>query len=121
MKEEPLRVMVVDDDPDVCETLADALAVSGCTTLACADAAAAQRSFAEFDPHCVMVDVRMSGMDGLDLARWIRGRAAGDVVLIAMSGVSPSDHRVAATFDLVDHWFEKPVDPAVFQRVLRVS
>lgn len=81
------------------------------------DGAAALALVDTFEPHCVLLDVRMPGVDGLELARQVRARHE-DVVLIAMSGFGVEDSRVAATFDLVDHYFEKPLNLNAIAKVL---
>jgi CheY-like chemotaxis protein len=68
----------------------------------------------------VLLDLLMPGMDGYDLARRLRGRAAGKrPLLVAVSGcASPDDHRKSAQAG-IDLHLDKPVDPGVLVGVLR--
>jgi DNA-binding response OmpR family regulator len=57
-------------------------------------------------------------MDGLALARRLRAVHGNDIVLIAVTGHSPEEEKVAATFNAVDYWFTKPIDLDRLQQVL---
>ena len=61
----------------------------------------------------------MPGLAGPELISQVRA-SHEDVVLIAMSGLGADDHRVAAMLDLVDHYFEKPVDLDALVNLLAV-
>lgn len=104
-----VRVVVVDDSADAAEGLAVYLGQSGYATRTASDGAAALALVQTFLPHCVLLDVNMPGMDGLEFARHMRTRFVDDVVLIAVTGAPPSDATVKATFGLVDHYLQKPI------------
>ena len=111
------RILVVDDNEDAVEMTGCWLKDRGYAVATATDGAAALALVDTFQPHCVFLDVRMPGIDGLELARQERARH-DDIVLIAMSGFSVDDSRVAATFDLVDHYFEKPLNLDAVAKVL---
>lgn len=111
------RILIVDDNQDAVDIMAQWLGAHGYAVETASDGAAALALMDGFQPHCVILDVRMPGLDGLELTRQLRTRY-GDVVLIAVSGFGADDSRVAATFDLVDHYFEKPVNLDVLGKVL---
>ena len=72
----------------------------------------------EFKPHCVLLDIGMPGMDGLELTKGMRELYRDDVVLIAITGSASDDERVAETFARVDHYLRKPIDPEQLQKIL---
>jgi len=81
----PVRLMTVDDQPDFG---AAARAIVACTpgfelVGQARDGATALRDAAELDPDMVIVDVRMPGMDGLELADRLRAADRTRVVVLA--------------------------------------
>jgi DNA-binding response OmpR family regulator len=113
-----VRVVVVDDANESAEGLASYLDLNGYATRIANDGTAALAIAQTFVPHCVLLDVNMPGMDGLELARRLRQQFVDDVVLIAITGAAPSDTIVKATFGLVDHYLQKPIDFAELDKIL---
>lgn len=112
-----MTVYVVDDCKDASDSLAALLSALGHQSLACYRAEEALERVAQEKPDCVMLDITMSGMDGLGLARQLRTRFGDDIVLVAVTGTPPDDPLVQATFDTVDHYFEKPVSLEQIQKL----
>ncbi|MEX2610331.1 MAG: sigma-54 dependent transcriptional regulator [Gemmatimonadota bacterium] len=78
-----LRILLVEDDEAVRRSLADALTDEGAEVHAVASAEEALGRVAELAPDVVVSDIRMPGMDGLELLRTLRERCpAVDVVLV---------------------------------------
>jgi two-component system OmpR family response regulator len=71
----PLRVLVVDDEPSICELLSMALRYEGWDVRTAADGTAAVRTAREFRPDTVVLDVMLPDMDGLDVLRRLRADA----------------------------------------------
>ncbi len=107
---EEVRVLVVDDSADAAETLATLLTLNGYAVKTAADGLEALDVVARFDPHCVIFDINMPNLDGLQLATKLRQQHCDHIVLIAITGASVRDSRVAATFSMADHYLLKPVD-----------
>lgn len=117
-QEDKVRVVIVDDVPDLCETLALHLQLDGYEVQCAHGAVAALELVAHFGPHCVLLDVHMPGVDGLELARTLRGRYGDDIVLVAVTGHPATDRRVADAFVVVDHYLQKPIDLEALRKVL---
>lgn len=60
------EVLVVDDDPDVCRTLAKLLTHEGFRVRACCDPMTALLAAIDSPPDLVLLDVEMPGMDGIE-------------------------------------------------------
>lgn len=118
MKNDDVRVLVVDDSVDAADALAQILEDYGYVVQTAHDGAQALSLVDGFQPHCVLLDIDMPGIDGLELTRTLRERHRDDIVLIAVTGWGAGDPRVAQTFTLVDHYVSKPWDPADIQKLL---
>ncbi|HEY3633681.1 MAG TPA: response regulator [Caldimonas sp.] len=118
MSQDDVRVLVVDDVADAAEALAETLGLSGYKVQVAETGARALALIEEQQPHCVLLDIGMPGMDGNDLARTLRARYGDDIVLIAVTGREHDDERVSDTFARVDHYLQKPVDPDVLRKLL---
>jgi CheY-like chemotaxis protein len=118
LMDETVRVMVVDDEPDVAATLAEALALDGYEVRIASDGNEAILLVQTFHPHCVLFDIDMPGLDGSELSERLRQLYGDDIVLIAMTGWSEKDRRVADTFARVDHYLQKPIELKALSKAL---
>ncbi|MDQ2780680.1 MAG: response regulator [Pseudomonadota bacterium] len=115
---EPVRVLVVEDQPDTAEVLALILERNGYQVAVAHDGLSALALVDESPPHCLLLDVKMPGLNGAELARRVRERHGNDIVLIAISGGNTDDAQVVDTFARVDHYLHKPIDAAMLTKVL---
>jgi DNA-binding response OmpR family regulator len=108
-----MRILVADDDHDAVSMLEALLYDEGHQVQGVykgIDVLSAMRSF---DPDAVVLDIKMPGMNGYDVARAIRERyGSARPLLIAVSGhfKKGSDHVLAQLVGF-DHLFPKPCDP----------
>jgi two-component system, chemotaxis family, CheB/CheR fusion protein len=65
----PHRVLVVDDNRDIANSVAALLRLLGHTVLPAYDGATAVALAASFKPEIAIIDLMMPGMDGFELAR----------------------------------------------------
>ncbi|MEO7337532.1 MAG: response regulator [Caldimonas sp.] len=120
--DDDVRVVVVDDDPDVAASIAEALEFDGYRVRIAEDGTRALVLIAEFLPHCVLLDVDMPGMSGDELSALLRERHGDDIVLVAVTGMREQDARARGTFGRVDHYLRKPLDLGQLRRLLpRIS
>ncbi len=66
------RVLVVDDEPDAVELLQEFLTNKGYEVITASSGEEALRKVKEERPHLILLDVRMPGMNGLDVLRQVR-------------------------------------------------
>lgn len=112
----PYRVIIVDDHAESAEGLSELLAAWGHESHAAGDAEEALELLEAVDPHVVISDIGLPGMDGYELARRIRSMPGGDdVVLVALTGFSRFEDAGDSDFD---HMLVKPVDVDVLARLL---
>lgn len=104
------RIYIVDDDPAVCESTEALVSVLGYPTAAFTSAGDFLDSFDPAGAACVLLDVRMPGMDGLTLLERLgAGRAGVPVIMVTGHGDVPMAVRAmqAGAIDFV----EKPFEP----------
>lgn len=119
MNPNEVHVLVVDDVPDAAQSLATLLELHGYTVQTANSGEEALRLVAEAPPLCVILDIDMPGrVDGLELSKQLRALHGTHIVLIAVTGWPEEDPRVAETFEIVDHYLQKPVNPVVFGKLL---
>lgn len=98
-------ILVIDDDPDLCELLRKALEHEGHKVVTASDGMQAIRAYELNRPSMLFVDLMMPHLDGEELLR-VLGAPRPPVVLIT---ASVRREEVAEKFK-VDHALEKPFD-----------
>jgi CheY-like chemotaxis protein len=106
------RVLVVDDNVDAAESTAAFLRLEGHEVKTVADGAQALASFKVFDPHVIVLDIGLPGLDGFEVARRLRSRGdTSHALLIAVTGYGQREDRQRAAQAGFDYYFVKPTDP----------
>ena len=103
-------VFIVDDDVSVRDALALLLGVHGYRTAIFADAESFQRAYSpDCGKACLLVDIRMPGMDGLTLQKWLV-ESGSDLPVIVMTGHGDiGSAREAFRAQAID-FLEKPLN-----------
>ena len=102
-------VLIVDDDARIRASLAEALSRSGTTVRTAADASSALRCLAESPADIILADVRMPGMDGLELLRLLRERAP-QVAVVIMTAYDDLPTAASAMREGAADFLVKPLD-----------
>ena len=113
------RVLLIDDNLDAAESLAQLLALSGHDTRTAGDGAGGLRVAAAFRPEVVFCDLGLPGMSGYEVARSLRALPFGrEMILAALTGYGqPGDREKTAQAGFDAH-LVKPVDPSVIESFL---
>src|SRR6266487_2994333 len=82
------RILIVDDEPDTCANLSDILADLGYQVDTAFDGFAALELVKKGTYDVALLDLRMPGMDGLELYRRIREISAGTVAIVVTAYAS---------------------------------
>jgi FixJ family two-component response regulator len=115
--DEPM-VFVVDDDPAVCEALQGLLEAEGFRAAVFRSAEAFLAAYRPGPPGCLVLDMRMNGMNGLELqAKLEREQFGIPVIIITGHGNVPA--AVRAMKDGAVDFLEKPVDPQLLLQRIR--
>jgi DNA-binding NtrC family response regulator len=112
------RILVVDDASQARAALSELLRVEGYAVETAADGFKALGKLADFAPDVVLTDLKMPGMDGIELLRKIRSQDV-DVCVLIMTGFASVDSAVTAMKDGAADYLTKPLDLAELTGVLK--
>ena len=111
------RVLVVDDEPDAVELLQEFLTSKGYEVVTAFNGDEALRKVKAERPHLVLLDVRMPGMNGLDVLRKVR-EFDQEVGVIMVTAVNEEDTgREALKLGAFDY-IVKPLNLEYLERSL---
>jgi PAS domain S-box-containing protein len=113
------RVLVVDDNVDAAESLAELLDLAGHATRIAHDGEEALRTAYEFLPEVVFLDIGMPGKDGYEVAKELRQKPeTQQAVLVALTGWGARDDRARSRKAGFDHHLTKPAGLAAVEELL---
>jgi CheY-like chemotaxis protein len=118
---EQITILIVDDDPRIIEVLREGLEVlGGFRVVAAADGEQGLERFEDIRPHAVIIDVRMPGIDGYQLARAIRGDpATAQTPLVFLTAMAQDRDRYIGLASGADIYLIKPVAPSELVDAIR--
>lgn len=114
------RILIVDDDASVRRSLESILGTYGYDTLSAGSAEEALRIVDETAPDCVLLDVRMPGMDGLTTQEILStGAVSPPVIFITGHATVPSAVRAmkGGAFDFI----EKPINDELLVKSIEAA
>jgi len=116
-----LAVLVVEDEPDTAQTLAELVTRFGFTAHVEADGAAALGWAQEHEPDVILLDIGLpGGMDGHELARRLRAHPARKPpLLVAITGSAREEDRRRSEQAGIHLHLVKPVEPEAVEALLR--
>ena len=82
------RIVVVDDEPDLRDAVAEYLTAAGYDVTVAGDAAEMREIAATQQFSLAILDISMPGEDGLSLGRWLRSRMPVGLIFATASGAS---------------------------------
>jgi DNA-binding response OmpR family regulator len=120
MAESERHILVVDDEPDICENLRDILLDFGYRVDTAADGPSALALLERGAYDIALVDLKMPGMDGVELCRRIREQRTGTVGMILSAYVGT---QAAADATAAGAWrvLAKPINPAELMGLIEMS
>ena len=115
----PLRVLVVEDNVDAAESLANLLRLWNHVVNVVHDGRTALEAARVQQPEVVLLDIGLPGLDGYQVARRLREEVGLDhTLLVAMTGYGQPEDRRRSQEAGIDHHFVKPVEPIVLRNLL---
>jgi DNA-binding NtrC family response regulator len=101
------RILVVDDEPKIRDLIRRLLTREGYTVETAKSGDTALEELGRFRPDLLLSDIRMPGMDGLELLRRARSVDA-DLAFILITGYSSTETAVFAMREGVNDYISKP-------------
>ena len=103
----PVRVLVVDDEPDLADLVSTALRFDGCRTMTAGDADEAVRIARDFRPDIAVLDVMLPGDDGVRLLARLRADHP-DLPAVFLTARGETRDRIAGLRAGADDYIAKP-------------
>lgn len=116
MQDNP-KILVVDDDTGICETMCDILKNEGFQATSAASGQEALEKCAQTHYDLALLDIHMPGMDGVETLRAIK-RLDRKVRVVMITGFEGEDAAAQAMEAGAEAVFRKPVDVASFLPLL---
>jgi two-component system alkaline phosphatase synthesis response regulator PhoP len=112
---DPIKILVVDDEPDILQILTYNLEKEGYVVLTASDGAAGVRIAEKEHPTLIVLDIMMPKMDGVAVCRYLREKPEFANTLIAFLTAREEDNSQIAALDFGgDDYITKPIRPKVF-------
>ncbi len=116
---ESRRVLIVEDNVDAAESLAQVVELFGHRPEIAPDGPSAISMARAHPPDIVLCDIGLPGMDGFDVARAFRSEEGlNRVRLVALSGYTQPEDRQQAAEAGFDRHLAKPLAPEELARIL---
>jgi PAS domain S-box-containing protein len=113
------RILIVDDNRDAAETLADLAELWGYHVRVVNDGTVALQAAREFNPEIILLDISMPGISGYEVAEAVRRQEQlNSTVLFALTGYGQEEDRRRTREAGFDHHLTKPVDPNALRLLL---
>jgi CheY-like chemotaxis protein len=113
------RVLVVDDNLDVTQTIAELLRMIGHEVHVAHDGPSALAEATRANPDVVLLDLGLPGMSGFDVARKLREMPGGkEIVIVAVTGWGQPDDLARTQEAGFDHHLVKPAGLVALREIL---
>jgi signal transduction histidine kinase/ActR/RegA family two-component response regulator len=114
------RVLIVDDNRDAVELLAEVISSVGYGVSVAYDGAAALQAVALFRPDVVLLDIGLPIIDGYEVASRLRDMAGrAEMTLVAVTGYGQESDKARAHAAGFDHHLVKPIEIEQLMEMLR--
>ncbi len=114
-------VLLVEDDHDLRSLLTQSLAYFGhFEVVGVADGITGLEQSLKLSPACVVIDIKMPGLDGYELVRALRGdEQTASIPLIILTALDEYHNRFIGLASGADRYLQKPVKPQDLVQAIR--
>ena len=103
------KILIVDDDENICEVIKMYLETTGYNVKVAHDGKAAKEEFVNFSPNLVVLDMMLPGIDGMEVLKWLRKDSNVPVIMLTAKG--ETFDKVLALEIGADDYVVKPFEP----------
>jgi two-component system alkaline phosphatase synthesis response regulator PhoP len=115
-----IKILVVDDDPDIIEILRYNLSLAGYQVKTAFNGKEAVKKAKLFLPEIILLDIMMPEMDGIEACTQIKSLPSLNKTMIIFLSARSEDFTQIAAFDAGgDDYISKPVKPKILLRKIR--
>jgi len=112
---DPIKILVVDDEPDILDFLRYNLVKEGYHVVTASNGEEGVMMAQQEKPGLVILDIMMPKMDGVEVCRNLRSKPEFDKTLIIFLTAREEDYSQIAALDIGgDDYITKPIRPRVF-------
>jgi DNA-binding response OmpR family regulator len=120
MQKKQVDVLLIDDDPDICQMLTAILEFEGFNTYSCTVPAEIPKLLSGMIPCLILMDMLLSGADGRDLCMELKSDPAFSQVRIVMMSAHPDAEQTCLKAG-ADDFIAKPFDFDYFMEKIRLN
>ena len=114
MNNSDIKILLVDDEPDILEIVGYNLKNEGYSVYTACNGIEAVKSAKKITPNLILLDIMMPEMDGIEACEKIRTVKSLENTLIAFLTARNEDYSYVAGFDAgADDYITKPIKPKV--------
>ena len=114
MSNDSIKILLVDDEPDILEILSYNLSAEGYTISTASNGLEAVKKAKKQQPHLIIMDVMMPEMDGIEACEKIRNLPELKDTIITFLTARGEDYSQVAGFEAgADDYITKPIKPKV--------
>ena len=103
------KVLLVDDEEELVRALAERLEIRQLECEVALNGEEALRMVEDSPPHVILLDLKMPGMDGMEVLRRVKKRHPDIQVVVLTGHGSESDEQIVRRLGAIDY-LQKPVD-----------
>ena len=114
MKKKDIKILLVDDEPDILEIVGYNLSAEGYEVFTAKNGVEGVAKAKKKSPHLIILDVMMPEMDGIEACEIIRNTPGLENTIITFLTARGEDYSQVAGFDAgADDYITKPIKPKV--------
>ncbi|MGA0373982.1 MAG: response regulator transcription factor [Flavobacteriaceae bacterium] len=114
MKKKDIKILLVDDEPDVIEIIKYNLLQEGYSVKTASNGKEAIKKAEKTTPHLIIMDVMMPEMDGIEACEYLRKNPNFNDTIIMFLTARGEDYSYVAAFDAgADDYVTKPIKPKI--------